>query len=109
MDINKNRFQDEKALERLISLGVKGHFPLFYPQWISESYENTPAKEKKIIDFKNARKNVNEVFSMLKKHRNLERQRTTLLSLSEKDRYRFIQSFMQVVSAEMFNNMGNIH
>ncbi len=98
-----------KELEHLLILGTHGHFPLFYPSWIRESYSALRDAKMRRQNASSASRLVLEVYKILARHKSLERQRTVLLALSDKDRNKFIQSFLQVVEERMLDTDEELH
>ncbi len=81
-----------EQMKSLIELGRHGHFPLFHPTWIEEV-----CKEKGKRPNKTDQKKAKEIMDQLAQHKNLDRKRTLLLSLSEGDRKLFIKEFFSLV------------
>ena len=88
----------EKSLKSLIELGVKGHFPLFHPEWANEVIleGKKPLTKKEKIKAK-------EIMNRLLNHRSLERKRIILLSLELKEREIFIRAFLDMVEGKIMD------
>lgn len=84
---------DYSDSDRLIELGIGGHFPLFHQQWLTDSF----SKGSRPISLAKARKNLKKSLDTLSKHRSYERKQEALWSFAEEDRNVFIQSFFRVV------------
>jgi len=76
----------------LIELGRNGFFPLFHPNWIKDACKETFKKNSKTDQ-----KKANEIMRRLAQHKNLDRKRTLLISLSDSDRKIFIKEFFNLV------------
>ena len=112
MNLIENQLQQKNKnedLERLLKLGTKGHFPLFYPDWITKAFKKMPVFAKMPCNLKIAETRVNQVFDLISKYQNLDRQRTALLSLRENDREEFIMSFIHMVEARMMDEIKPLH
>ncbi|MBL7665716.1 MAG: hypothetical protein JNM93_11335 [Bacteriovoracaceae bacterium] len=79
-------------VEKLIEMGVSGHFPLFYKEWFDDS-----SKSVQPIALAQAKKNINDTVVKLSGHRSYERKKEALFHLNETERNLFIQSFLRIV------------
>ena len=82
----------DEQMKALIELGRNGHFPLFHSSWIEEV---TREKSKKFT--KQDQKKAHEIIDKISKHKNLDRKKTILLSLSDEERKIFIKEFFNLV------------
>ena len=89
----------EKTMEQLIKMALVGHLPLFESDWISES--NIEDQDQKLSrrEKNRARKLINKILQ----HRTIEKQRTVVISLDEKDRALVIKSFMKIVEGKILD------
>ncbi len=86
--------------DTLIKLAVNGHYPLFFPQWISESIENV----KWPISSREAKINVTKMLSLIEKHQTIAKKRTALLSFNDRDRNIYIKSFIKLVELHILDH-----
>jgi len=98
--LNQTLNKDEEMIN-LIHIAQKGHYPLFQQNWIEE------------LDIKNKLSNeeiktANAITARLKKHKNIERKKIILFSLSKKDRDLFINAFINTVEKQILNNRPKI-
>jgi hypothetical protein len=89
------RTEEEISMLRFIELGRLGHYPLFFREWIQESYAKKA--QHKNTSVPTTKEYVYKIFSELEKHKNLERKKTFLEMLSNDERNKFIRSFMYLV------------
>ncbi len=85
--------------EYLIELGTQGHFPLFFQDWIQDSFQG----ERKPISLSKARKEVKLTLDNLSRHKNFERKKIALSSMEKNKREVFIQSFFRVVENKILD------
>jgi len=95
------------VLDELIESGRSGFFPLFYPEWIKESFYQDKKMQK--LEFSFAAEKVHSVYENIKRHQSLERKRTALLALKEDERREFIRCFLKVVEFRSLNNIRELH
>lgn len=81
-----------EQMNSLVELGRNGHYPLFHPTWIEET-----CKEKNKRSTKGDQKKAKEIMDKLSKHKNLDRKRTLIMSLTETDRKLFIKEIFNMV------------
>ena len=103
MDSN---YRPEESMKALINLGVHGHYPLFHESWITKS---TLQKKNflKITGIERAR--AKKLFNNVLKHRNLERKKIILLSMSDEDRDLFIKAFFNLVEGKILDQKLELH
>jgi hypothetical protein len=100
----KNGFFDtkEKKLseyELLLELGTMGQFPIFFPEWITESYQDMDTP----VSLTRAKKKIKEVFERLSRHKSFNRKQTALISMESEERKLFIKSFLRVVENKILD------
>ncbi len=100
----KNPLALSPQMAPLIKLGIKGQFPLFYPNWIAQSLSASSTLKIKKIE----RKKIHEISKKISKHKNIERQRTFLLSLSQEDRNLFVRAFLNMVENRVTSQEVNL-
>jgi len=93
----------EKSLKSLIEMGTKGHFPLFFDEWMGELgsvdlglTEREGYKAKRILD-------------RLKEHRTIERQKVVLMGLSERERNLVMRAFLKMVETKILDKRPELH
>lgn len=104
----KTKDEKNKELERLIEMGTNGFFPLFYPEWINDSLLDKNKSRAYNSQLKSKEK-IKKVYDSISRHRNIERQKTALMTLSKEDRNDFIQSFLHVVESQVVDNTARLH
>lgn len=96
-----NSYRPENSMKALISLGIKGHFPLFYPNWIQEAcLQDKVTKKLSQTD----RAHAKMMFIHMTKHRSLEHKKIYLHSLSVHDRNLFIKAFLKLVEGKILDH-----
>ena len=92
-------------MRSIIELAIKGHFPLFYPEWLDQ-YKKTDYPLKSNSQTRGLTK---KIMARLNGHKILERKRTILLSLKKDDLMTFINEFMKIVEGKILDNKPKIH
>lgn len=95
----------DTLLDDLIEAGVKGHFPLFYPEWLPKCIR----KRQKRSFTSSEKKIVRDVFARIDQHRDIDRKRTILLTLGEEERKLFVRAFLGLVEARLISKKIKIH
>lgn len=95
-------------INTLVEWGTNGHFPLFYSQWLVEFCELEITKKSK-KQIRTEKKRFQELVKMINKHRNIERKKTLIMSLSDEDRKLFINNFLTMVEAKILDRKPEIH
>lgn len=101
------KMQDKNELDQLIEAGSSGYFPLFYQDWIHESFADVT--EVKRMSFSRAAETVHRVYGQLERHNNLDRMKTAIHALSACDRRDFILSFMKMVEYRTLDKLKELH
>lgn len=101
------KMQDVNGLDQLIEAGSTGYFPLFYQDWIHESLHAN--KEMKKISFSMAAETVHRVYKQIECHRSIERKKTAIGALPDKDRNDFVISFMKMVEYRTLDRLKELH
>lgn len=94
----------KNQISNYVQLAKTGHYPLFFGEWLSAGL-----KDDKKIAYTKANKKVKEIFEKLEKHRSESRKQTYLMSLSDKERTEFIQSFYKVVEHNIISELKGFH
>ena len=88
--VKTTSYKDE--IRQYVALAITGHYPFLESNWLKEcNRSKTP------LTFKNASKNVQEVFQRMHKLRTFEHKLLALHNMDEDDRNRFVKSFLKVV------------
>jgi hypothetical protein len=96
---HKARKSDVLKFETLINLACNGHYPLFFPQWITESINTV----RRPITSREAKSNVERMMKITERHNTLSKKRTALLSLNDKERNLCIRSFIKLVELSILD------
>lgn len=97
-DINVNNL-----LKSYIDAAKSGHNPLFFEDWLKE---HTWDRQ---ITYRNANRNIREVFKKLSRHRTTDRKKIALTSLDKHERDQFINSFYRVVEHNILKDLKTLH
>jgi hypothetical protein len=101
------KMQDKQELDQLIEAGSSGYFPLFYQDWIHESFSDVA--EVKRMSFSRAAETVHRVFGQIERHSSLERKKTAIQALKNEDRRDFVLSFMKMVEYRTLDRVKELH
>ncbi len=82
----------KKDFDNYLTLGMTGHYPLFFQSWVKESHKSVQK-----VNLKKANHNVAHVFNQLAKHRSLEKKKTALIGMDKFSREEFIRSFFKII------------
>jgi len=95
--------QVSNLLKSYIDSAKIGHYPLFFEDWLKdESWQ-------KQIAFREANKNIKDVFKKLSKHRTTDKKKTALIGLEKNERDVFINSFFRVVEHNILKDLKSLH
>ena len=95
------------GLDQLIEAGSSGYFPLFYQDWIHESFADKVVVQK--ISFSRAAETVHRVYKQIERHSSIERKKTAIQALKYEDRKDFILSFMKMVEFRTLDKIRELH
>jgi len=98
------RRKNEQSLKTLVQLGTKGFFPLFYDNWIEE---HADFKTSKLTSQEKTK--ARQIMQKLVKHKSIDRKRTLLLALEDKERKTFIKAFMKMVEGQILDEEPELH
>jgi hypothetical protein len=101
------KLQEAQGLDQLIESGSAGFFPLFYHDWIQESFSD--AHEMRSITFSKAAENVHKVYRQIEKYHSLERKKTAIHALKRDERKIFVMSFMKMVEYRTLDKLRELH
>ncbi len=101
------KMQEAQGLDQLIEAGSSGYLPLFYPEWIEESFIDVA--EAKKMSFSRAAENVHRIYRQIERHSTIERKKIAIQALNKTDRKEFIVSFMKMVEYRALDKMRELH
>ena len=101
------KLQEAQGLDQLFEVGSTGFFPLFYQDWIHESY--TDEREVKSISFTRAAETVHKVYKQIECHSSIERKKTAISALKDEERKVFVLAFMKMVEHRMLDKIKELH
>lgn len=101
------KMQDAQGLDQLIEAGSTGYFPLFYQDWIHESFKDV--SEVKKISFSRAAETVHRVYKQIERHHSIERKKTAIQALQNDERKDFVLSFMKMVEYRALDKLRELH
>lgn len=100
------KMQEAQGLDQLIEAGSSGYLPLFYPDWISESFADLDAKK---MSFSRAAETVHRIYRQIERHQSIERKKTAIQALNMNERKDFVISFMKMVEYRALDKMRELH
>lgn len=101
------KLQEAQGLDQLIEAGSSGYFPLFYQDWILESFSDVA--EVKRMSFSRAAETVHKVYKQIERHSSIERKKTAIQALQNDERKEFVLSFMKMVEYRALDKMRELH
>lgn len=101
------KMQEAQGLDQLIEAGSSGYFPLFYQDWIHESFADVV--EVKKMSFSRAAETVHRVYKQIERHNSIERKKTAIQALKDEERMDFVLSFMKMVEYRALDKMRELH
>lgn len=101
------KMQEAQGLDQLIEAGSSGYLPLFYQEWITESFADK--NEVRRMSFSRAAETVHKVYGQIEKHRSIERKKTAIQALKEDERKDFVLSFMKMVEYRALDKLKELH
>ncbi|MCM2351871.1 MAG: hypothetical protein NDI69_17790 [Bacteriovoracaceae bacterium] len=101
------KMQDAQGLDQLIEAGSSGYFPLFYQDWIHESFADK--SEVKRMSFSRAAETVHRVYKQIERHHSIERKKTAIQALKNDERNDFVLSFMKMVEYRALDKLRELH
>lgn len=87
-----------------INMAFSGHYPLFFKEWLYEA----GLDQKKMDHFK-AKKVFFKTLKKLSKHKNPDRKKMALCSLSDTDRKDFVKAWMKLAEAQTLKAHTELH
>lgn len=104
--INSNVLK--KNIHPFLKTGARGFYPLFYPQWIETYKAHSLSKEPNQLKGKSSKQFYNQTLARINKHKNIERKKTILSSLNEKELMIFMDEFFKMVESEVLEEKPQI-
>jgi hypothetical protein len=101
------KMQEAQGLDQLIEAGSSGYFPMFYQDWILESFADAAIVRK--MSFSRAAETVHRVYRQIERHNTIEKKKTAIQALKADDRNDFILSFMKMVEYRALDRMRELH
>ncbi len=101
------KLQEAQGLDQLIEAGSAGFFPLFYQDWILESFSDQA--EVRRISFSKAAETVHRVYKQIERHQSIERKKTAIQALQNEERKDFVLSFMKMVEHRTLDKVRELH
>lgn len=98
---------EAQGLDQLIEAGSSGYFPLFYQDWIHESFADRSTVQK--MSFSRAAETVHRVYKQIERHSSIERKKTAIQALRDEDRMDFVLSFMKMVEYRALDKIRELH
>ncbi len=94
----------KKNIHPFLKTGARGFFPLFYPSWI-EKFKTAEFTEEEL---RLSRQSYNNILARINKHKNIERKKTILSSLQERELMLFMKEFFTMVENEIIEEKQNL-
>jgi len=101
------KMQEAQGLDQLIEAGSSGYLPLFYQDWISESFADK--NEVKRMSFSKAVATVHRIYGQIERHHSIERKKTAIQALQKDERKEFVLSFMKMVEYRALDRLKELH
>jgi hypothetical protein len=101
------KMQEAQGLDQLIEAGSTGYLPLFFQEWITESYADKT--EVKRMSFSRAAETVHKIYGQIEKHHSIEKKKTAIQALQNEVRKDFVLSFMKMVEYRTLDKMKELH
>lgn len=101
------KMQDAQGLDQLIEAGSSGYYPLFYQDWILESFKDP--NEVRKMSFSRAAETVHRVYKQIERHSSIDRKKTAIQALNNDERKEFVLSFMKMVEYRALDKLRELH
>lgn len=101
------KLQEAQGLNQLIEAGSSGYFPLFYQDWIHESFADSGEAGR--MSFSRAAETVHRMYKQIERHQSIERKKTAIQAFKNDDRKDFVLSFMKMVEYRSLDKMRELH
>lgn len=94
-------------------MGRHGHYPLFDSQWMYECFDEWDqafqSKRRKKTLTGTEKTKARKILQRILQHRNIERQKTVLLSLEKGERHLFMRAFFHMVEGKILDQKPQLH
>lgn len=97
--MNNHLLFKNKTIKSLVNMGVNGHLPLFDTSWINSINFDYKAINLSDSELRKAEK----LLENLGKHKCLDRQKTVLFAMKNKDRELIIKAFLTIVEDKVLD------
>jgi|APLak6261664116_1056043.scaffolds.fasta_scaffold08846_4 hypothetical protein len=101
------KMQEAQGLDQLIEAGSTGYLPLFYQEWIMESFADK--NEVKRMSFSKAAETVHKIYRQIERHHSIEKKKTAIQALNNAERKDFVLSFMKMVEYRALDKLKELH
>ncbi len=101
------KMQEAQGLDQLIEAGSTGYLPLFYQEWITESFADK--NEVKRMSFSRAAETVHKIYRQIERHHTIEKKKTAIQALANDERKDFVLSFMKMVEYRALDKLKELH
>lgn len=101
------KMQEAQGLDQLIEAGSTGYLPLFYQEWIAESFADK--NEVRKMSFSRAAETVHKFYRQIERHHSIEKKKTAIQALTNDDRKDFVLSFMKMVEYRALDKLKELH
>jgi len=101
------KLQEASGLDQLIEAGSSGYYPLFYQDWILESYSD--ANEVKRMSFSRAAETVHRIYKEIERHHSIEKKKIAIQALKNDERKDFVLSFLKMVEYRTLDKLRELH
>jgi hypothetical protein len=101
------KMQEAQGLDQLIEAGSTGYLPLFYQEWIMESFADK--NEVKRMSFSRAAETVHKVYRQIERHHTIEKKKTAIQAMENDQRKDFVLSFMKMVEYRTLDKLKELH
>ena len=104
--IRSLRFPKNHELKSLLELAQNGHYPLFYTEWIVDSFKKT---EKMNLSPHDIQHLFNDILTRMAQHKKIDRKRTVLHALKDSERRLFVRTFLGIVEDKYLDQSSQLH
>lgn len=101
------KMQEAQSLDQLIEAGSTGYLPLFYQEWIMESFADK--NEVRKMSFSRAAETVHKIYRQIERHHTIEKKKTAIQALNHEERKEFVLSFMKMVEYRALDKLKELH
>ena len=101
------KMQEAQGLDQLVEAGSTGYLPLFYQEWIMESFADK--NEVKRMSFSRAAETVHKVYRQIERHHTIEKKKTAIQAMENDQRKDFVLSFMKMVEYRTLDKLKELH